>query len=758
MPKFGRPHKQVSSRKRKIVWNHQKKYKTKTQKLQIKNAKSVSGLKKKLVQEKLKTKQIKNKAKRDSIMSNETINYLNNVMDNSIINQDDNDCDSESSSFEEYKYNIGDNEHGLALFQSEEKQLLFVFHAYAECNDGIDAIYKHLLFLRNTWSIPIYSLWSQQTISNYIRVRLPMLVFCLLGLEFVLNGPGNVTISFDDTTKNQKIFQHVMLSYSKTTSSNPISTSIAYIPAYSKSNDGLYEAVIQSIIRLNDYIKFWNEDANSQLLYDVYPNQPLCFNPIESRLVSVLTDRSSVNYKIVEKLKALNDNVIVHFTCMRHDLNNSVSILMKHQLKQRAIGLKSVGDVLSQCVFISRLFKPTSTCLQCKSSLFLSFVENKFPNKLDLVKENIHHLLCSKGQRKLNLLINCQSVLELIELINEFTSSKYDNKDVFSADTKNKLLLFCNNARIRRELVQSAFIFERLYMPFLGITKSTSFQNVASLMLLFVSNLENIDTIRIFDAIVGLGNPILLFDQYYFDVNELQEDITSMPGYTQVYNMLIGVRATLMLCDKKKQMVILCTDTWNAIGALTCYDEFLNKTANILLRHVLKMAIEDLVQFLIDVRDCCLAIAKYLHDQCDWGRYSNIQFHQNTAPNNTDALERGHGIASYALRNRFNISSEAIESLTLCRSNHLITKIIELHDNSTTKKIFDCVFEYVVNGGIRAMLRKNKENAQELQAKRSKYVFEKMSAKTNYNPTQGNKIRSTTRTTTRITTKSKMSN
>jgi hypothetical protein len=489
--------------------------------------------------------------------------------------------------------------------------MLFVFHAYAECNDGIEAIYKHLLFLRNTWKIPIYSLWSQQTISNYIRVRLPMLVFCLLGLEFVLNGPSNVTISFDDTTKNQKIFQHVMLSYSKTTSSNPISTSIAYIRAYSKSNDGLYEAVLQSISRLNEYIKFWNDDANCKLLLEVYPNQPLCFDPIESRLVSVLTDRSSANYKIVQKLKALNDT-IVHFTCMRHDLNNSVSILMKHQIKQRAIGLKSMGDVLSQCVFISRLFKPTSTCLQCKSSLFLPFVENKHPNKLEFVKENLQHLLCSKGQMKLNLLINCQSVLELIELINEFTSSKYDNKDVFSADTKDKMILLCNNARIRRELVQSAFIFERLYMPFLGITKSTSFQNVASLMLMFVDNLENIDTIRIFDAIVGLGNPILLFDEYYFDENELQEDITSMPGCVQVYKMLMVLRATLMLCNDKKQMVILCTDTWNAIGCLDCYDQFLIITKNILLKHLLKMAFEDLVQLLMDVRDCCHAIAKYL--------------------------------------------------------------------------------------------------------------------------------------------------
>jgi len=325
-------------------------------------------LKKKLVQEKLKLNKIKNKKKQNNIISNETIDYLNNVIDQSIINQNDNDCDSQSS-FEDYKYNIGDNEEdnkydengeydeqALILFQSEEKQLLFVFHAYAECNDGIEAIYKHLLFLRNTWNIPIYSLWSQQTISNYIRVKLPILVFCLLGLEFVLNGPSNVNISFDDTTKNQKIFQHVMLSYSKTTSPNPISMSIGYIRAYSKSNDGLYEAVLESISRLNEYIKFWSEDVNSQLLLSVYPNQPLCFDPIESRLVSILTDRSSANYKIVEKLKALNDNFIIHFTCMRHDLNNSVLILMKHQIKQRAIGLKNIGDVLSQCLFISRLF------------------------------------------------------------------------------------------------------------------------------------------------------------------------------------------------------------------------------------------------------------------------------------------------------------------------------------------------------------------------------------------------------------------
>jgi hypothetical protein len=94
------------------------------------------------------------------------------------------------------------------------------------------------------------------------------------------------------------------------------------------------------------------------------------------------------------------------------------------------------------------------------------------------------------------------------------------------------------------------------------------------------------------------------------------------------------------------------------------------------------------------------------NDQCDCGRYGDVQFHQNTAPNNTDSLERGHGIASYALRNRFGASDEAIEAITLCRSNHLIKKVVGLHGDPKTKQIFDCIFEYVVNGSIRAVLKK----------------------------------------------------
>jgi len=145
-------------------------------------------------------------------------------------------------------------------------------------------------------------LWSIQTIRNYIRVRLPILTQCLLGLEFVVNGPTNVTIYFDDTTKRQKIFQHIMLSYSKSTSPNPISTSISYIRSYSKSNDGLYESIIQSIDRLNHYIEFWQPENNNSLLKDAFPNQDLRFETINSRLVGVLTDRCCSNYKIVEKL------------------------------------------------------------------------------------------------------------------------------------------------------------------------------------------------------------------------------------------------------------------------------------------------------------------------------------------------------------------------------------------------------------------------------------------------------------------------
>jgi len=79
-------------------------------------------------------------------------------------------------------------------------------------------------------------------------------------------SPTKVTLSFDDTTKQQKNISALMLSYSNTTqpSTNPISTSIAYMRSYCKA-DGLHEATA-SINRLNDYIDFWNTNDNKQLL------------------------------------------------------------------------------------------------------------------------------------------------------------------------------------------------------------------------------------------------------------------------------------------------------------------------------------------------------------------------------------------------------------------------------------------------------------------------------------------------------------
>lgn len=61
----------------------------------------------------------------------------------------------------------------------------------------------------------------------------------------------------------------------------------------------------------------------------------MCFDKIEARIDAVLTDRCKVNYKIVDKLKTLTQFSIVHFTCLRHDLNNAVVILMDHQMNVR---------------------------------------------------------------------------------------------------------------------------------------------------------------------------------------------------------------------------------------------------------------------------------------------------------------------------------------------------------------------------------------------------------------------------------------
>jgi len=254
MGKAGRPNKKIGSMKKKNNWNHKKKITTRIQKFQIASAKKIRSLKEKLECE-------KEKCNRKNELYVETKNELN-IMIESINKQDDIDADSESYDDEDYSIETSKKKTNIeyqnnSRIVSVEKQLLFVFNAYVECNNGIDSIHTHLKFLRDVWNVETAcDLWSPTTIRNYIRVRLPILTQCLLGLQFVVNGPTKVTLSFDDTTKQKKMFQHIMLSYSNTTqpSTNPISTSIAYMKSYCKANDGLYEAIAKSINRLNDYI------------------------------------------------------------------------------------------------------------------------------------------------------------------------------------------------------------------------------------------------------------------------------------------------------------------------------------------------------------------------------------------------------------------------------------------------------------------------------------------------------------------------
>jgi hypothetical protein len=168
-----------------------------------------------------------------------------------------------------------------------------------------------------------------------------------------------------------------------------------------------------------------------------------------------------------------------------------------------------------------------------------------------------------------------------------------------------------------------------------------------------------------------------------------------------------------------------------SIHDIAIFNEFLTKTDNILLKHVLKMPINDVVQLLSDIRGCCNAIGEYLMNKCNWNRYSNPQFKNNSTPNNTDMVERGHGIASYALRSRFGLCDENIECITLCKYNHLMQKIIALNDDTRTKPLFNCIFEHILNGRIKAELKNNRDKTIQVQSKRSHYLFNKIAPNDN---------------------------
>ena len=113
--------------------------------------------------------------------------------------------------------------------------------------------------------------------------------------------------------------------------------------------------------------------------------------------------------------------------------------------------------------------------------------------------------------------------------------------------------------------------------------------------------------------------------------------------------------------------------------------------------------------------------------KCDWKRYSFLQFNKSLAPNNIDMIERGHVIASYTTRNRFGVSDECVESLTLCKRSNLIQKIDELRQNNQTKDLFHCIFENIINGSIRTGIKNNINKTIQTQSKRSHYLFNKVS-------------------------------
>jgi len=172
-------------------------------------------------------------------------------------------------------------------------------------------------------------IWKSTTIKQHFRFSLNILN--MMHLSFIMvtcsKFAMHVNMGFDNTTKKQHSYQHVMISGSCKRDLVPESFTIGYVRLYSTSSQGYCDGIKHVVIRLNKFIQIWQDNKELLMRNGL---RVLTFKPIDSRITNLRFDRSIVNFATASLLNNDLDlrfhitNEMI-FNCTRHDLFFQIS-------------------------------------------------------------------------------------------------------------------------------------------------------------------------------------------------------------------------------------------------------------------------------------------------------------------------------------------------------------------------------------------------------------------------------------------------
>ena len=163
--------------------------------------------------------------------------------------------------------------------------------------------------------------------------------------------------------------------------------------------------------------------------------------------------------------------------CTKHDTSNGSDKAEKYYKKIRAKDKETVNISSANAVttFVARKFKETSLYVHQKSVHLLAAINKEYGRDImKFVQSLLSSLVYCRGQRKLNLLANCQHMLYLRPYVQILIDSKFDGRPILSDAAEKLIKAISSNTYLFIELMGFSFIFDNFMMPIIEEAKGSA--------------------------------------------------------------------------------------------------------------------------------------------------------------------------------------------------------------------------------------------------------------------------------------------
>ena len=185
-----------------------------------------------------------------------------------------------------------------------KKQFLQCIHSSVHASTSITKVSESLHeffenfedFLSHRKEVFQCRIWSTSTIRRKLRFNLSVLNLLFVALDIITKNKSEdgITLTWDDTTRADDIYQHLNIEFLDEETDKVIIDTIGYLTTYNKAADGIEYAVIDAVDRLQQYIDILKEPQNLEILKQAFGDDISITKTVAERVENGKADRASV--------------------------------------------------------------------------------------------------------------------------------------------------------------------------------------------------------------------------------------------------------------------------------------------------------------------------------------------------------------------------------------------------------------------------------------------------------------------------------